>query len=96
MKEVLEKRLHVNERGKVVAHEETGIFPPWGGYRAVYTVDKDGKLAREWYADHTCSLNAFGEPVEPSAVPEEVMAILGKPVEQVLSIHGDSFEIVEP
>ncbi len=93
-REILEKRLYIDDKGIIVTHEEIGVFPPWGSYRAAYMIDGQGNYTRDWYADHTCSSDVWGASVEPSAVPERARAVLGKPVERVLLTHSNLFEIV--
>ncbi len=95
-REVFERNLYVDDSGRVVAYEELGVLPPWGGYLEAYMIDDQGNCTRDWYADHTCSSDTWGAPVEPEALPEKAKAVLGKPVEQVLSAQAGSFRVLRP
>ncbi len=95
-KEVFERILHTNDNEMVVTYEEFGVIPPWGGYREAYMVDDQGNYTRDWYADHTCSSDTWGALVKPEALPEKAKAVLGKPIEQILSAKGGSFKVVHP
>lgn len=83
MRVVLDTNLYIDQKGLVVTHEEFGVFPPWGCYRAAYMVGPDGNYTRDWYADHTCSFDTWQAPIAFNLIPEKVKVVLGKPIELV-------------